>query len=31
LLNINGSNAIPVILENKSKNSTPTIGIIFEF
>jgi hypothetical protein len=30
-LNINGSNAIPVILENKSKNSTPTIGIIFEF
>ncbi|MEN9002467.1 MAG: TonB-dependent receptor, partial [Flavobacteriales bacterium] len=26
-----GSNGVPVILENRSANATPTLGIIFEF
>lgn len=30
-LNLNGSNGIPVILENKSKTVTPSIGLTFEF
>lgn len=30
-LNLNGSNGIPIILENKSKTVTPSIGFTFEF
>lgn len=30
-LNINGSNGIPIILNNTSKNITPSIGFTFEF
>lgn len=30
-VSLDGSNAIPVILENKSLSVTPTIGFIFEF
>lgn len=30
-LNLNGSNGIPIILENKSKTVTPSIGLTFEF
>ena len=30
-LNANGSNGIPVILNNVSKNVTPTLGLIFDF
>jgi hypothetical protein len=30
-LNSDGSNGIPVILENFSKNVTPSIGFTFEF
>ena len=27
----NGSNAIPILIENESSLITPTIGVIFEF
>jgi len=30
-LNLNGSNGIPIILENKSRTVTPSIGLTFEF
>ena len=30
-LQSDGSNAIPLLLENTSKNVTPTLGLIFEF
>jgi outer membrane receptor for ferrienterochelin and colicin len=30
-LDVNGSNAIPVLIENVSATVTPTIGVIFEF
>lgn len=30
-LNMNGTNAIPIILKNESTTVTPTIGFIFEF
>jgi hypothetical protein len=30
-LRIDGANGIPVILENNSKNVTPSIGFTFEF
>ena len=31
VLKQDGSNGSPVILENRSANVTPTLGIIFEF